>query len=170
MKRGVAIVALSTITLTGCSTGGGVAQPAAKTRPSGSAPEVSSSSEAASERNRSRAGHPDATPLAAFEVKESAFSDFGMSLKTNFEVKWGGDIQWMEVTAIDAHSSAARMKLGVGDRILAIDGRLITELHRDAMLERFFQRKKGESSRMLVHSPRDALPRFVTLIANRPGG
>jgi hypothetical protein len=108
--------------------------------------------------------------LKAYEVKESAFSDFGMSVKTNFEVIGGGDIEWMLISAVAPGSSAARMNLGAGDRILAIDGRQVTELNRDAMLERLFQRKKGETSRLLVLGRRDALPRFVILSASRPEG
>ena len=106
--------------------------------------------------------------LAAYEVRESAFSDFGMSVKTNFEVKWGGNIEWMVVTGVAAGSSASRMKIALGDRILAIDGRKITEMDRDAMLDALFQRKKGDRSRLLVLGHREALPRFLIVIANRP--
>ncbi len=110
----------------------------------------------------------DPLKLAAYEVKESAFSDFGMSVKTNFEVKWGGHIEWMTVSAVATPSSASRMGLAAGDRIMAIDGRLVTEMDRDAMLEKLFQRKKGETSRILVIGPQDPLPRFVMLVAHRP--
>jgi hypothetical protein len=109
-----------------------------------------------------------ATALPAYTVRETAFSDFGMSVKTNFDVQWGGHVAWMVVTAIDAGSSAARQRLGVGDRILALDGRQITAFDRDAMLAALFHRKHGETSRLLVLGPKDALPRFVTLVARRP--
>lgn len=109
-----------------------------------------------------------AIPFNAYEVRESAFSDFGMSLKTNLEVRLSGAIQWMVVSAVDEGSSAARMEIRTGDRIMAIDGRLITEIDRDTMLELFFQRKKGQSSRLLVLGPKEALPRFVTLVASPP--
>jgi membrane-associated protease RseP (regulator of RpoE activity) len=112
-----------------------------------------------------------ATPpvaLEAYEVRESAFSDFGMSVKTNFEVKWGGNVEWMTVTAVAPASSASRAGIAAGDRILAIDGRKISEMDRDAMLAALFQRKKGDRSRLLVLGPREGLPRFVSLIANRP--
>ena len=107
--------------------------------------------------------------LPAYEVRESAFSDFGMSVKTNFEVKWGGKIEWMVVTAVAEGSSASRMGVAAGDRVLAIDGRQITEMDRDAMLDAFFQRKKGDRSRFLMLGERQALPRFVILAASRPG-
>ena len=106
--------------------------------------------------------------LAAYEVRESAFSDFGMSVKTNFEVKLGGGIEWMVVTGVEPGSSASRVGVALGDRILAIDGRKSTEMDRDAMHERLFQRKKGERSRLLVLGQREALPRFIVLVANRP--
>jgi S1-C subfamily serine protease len=106
--------------------------------------------------------------LAAYEVRESAISDFGMSVKTNFEVKWGGNVEWMTVTAVAAGSSASRAGIAAGDRILAIDRRKISEMDRDDMLDALFQRKKGDRSRLLVLRPREGLPRFVSLIANRP--
>ena len=112
---------------------------------------------------------PIPTTLQAYEVKESAFSDFGMSVKTNFDVKWGGSVEWMLVTAVDPGSSASRRGIVAGDRIMAIDGRLVTALDRDAMLDLLFQRKKGDASRLLVFGQKDAFPRFITLIANRPG-
>ncbi len=111
---------------------------------------------------------PAPAKLAAYEVRESAFSDFGMSVKTNFEVKWGGGIEWMLVTGVDPGSSASRTGITLGDRILAIDGRQIKDMDRDTMLDRLFQRKKGERSRLLVLGQREALPRFVVLVANRP--
>jgi membrane-associated protease RseP (regulator of RpoE activity) len=107
--------------------------------------------------------------LAAYEVRESAFSDFGMSVKTNLEVSWGGAVEWMFVTRVAAGSSASNVGLAPGDRILAIDGRTVSEMDREAMLAALFQRKKGDQSRLLVLGQREALPRFVTLVANRPG-
>ncbi len=104
--------------------------------------------------------------LAAFEVKEAAFSDFGMSVKTNLEVQWGGAIEWMQVSAVATASSAAKAGLVAGDRILAIDGRTIGEMHRDGMLGALFGREKGEASRMLVLSRNEGLPRFIRLVAN----
>lgn len=109
----------------------------------------------------------DLLKLPAHEVRESAFCDFGMSVKTNLEVKWGGDVEWMLVIGVDAGSSAAKLDLKVGDRILAIDGKLVSELSRDAMLAALFQRKKGDRVQFLVLGFRQALPRFVTLTANR---
>lgn len=157
--------------LAGCGTGG--APSAASTAVSASPPLAGESTPSVlrpASRPRPVLTTEELIKLKAFEVKASAFSDFGMSVKTNFEVSWGGDVEWMLVTAVDPGSSAARMNLGPGDRILAIDGRQITELNRDAMLERLFQRKKGDTSRVLVLGRRDALPRFVVLIAARIGG
>ncbi len=111
----------------------------------------------------------DAVALKAYEVKESAFSDFGMSLRTNLDVTWGGMVEWMRVSAVDPGSSAARIGLRAGDRILAIDGQQVNTLDRDTMLARFFQRKRGEVSELLVMRQKDSLPRFVRLVANRPG-
>jgi hypothetical protein len=118
--------------------------------------------------NRAGTTAATTTVLPAYAVRETAFSDFGMSVKTNFDVQWGGHVAWMVVTAIDAGSSAARQRLGVGDRILAIDGRPVTTFDRDAMLAALFHRKQGETSRLLVLGPKEALPRFVTLAARRP--
>jgi membrane-associated protease RseP (regulator of RpoE activity) len=109
-----------------------------------------------------------AEELATFEVRDSAISDFGMSLRTNLEVKWGDFVTWMRVTAIDPGSSADAAGLHPGDRILAIDGTEITKLDRDAMLAALFYRKKGDRIRVLTLGVGQPLPRFVTLRANRP--
>ncbi|HEX2854630.1 MAG TPA: PDZ domain-containing protein [Opitutaceae bacterium] len=109
----------------------------------------------------------DLFKLPSYEVRESAFSDFGMSVRTNMEVKWGASVEWMLVIGVDAGSSAAKLNLSVGDRILAIGGRLVAELSRDEMLAALFQRKKGERVEFLVLGVRQSLPRFVTLTANR---
>jgi C-terminal processing protease CtpA/Prc len=106
--------------------------------------------------------------MAAYEVRESAFTDFGMSVRTNFEVKWGGDIEWMRVSAVAAGSSAARQGLVPGDRIMAIDGEPVTKLGRDSMIEKLFLRETGDRVEILVLGPAKALPRFVILTANRP--
>jgi hypothetical protein len=55
-----------------------------------------------------------------------------------------------------------------GARIMANAGQLVVGMERDAMLGLFFQRKKGERSRLLVLGRRQAMPGFVNLIANRP--
>ena len=89
-----------------------------------------------------------------------------MSVKTNLEVKFGRRIEWMQVSAVAAGSSAWRLGLMGGDRILAIDGRMVTDMDRDAMLDCLFHRKKGDSSRLLVMGSKDGFPRFVTLIAS----
>lgn len=112
--------------------------------------------------------HGDLFKLPAHEVRESAFSDFGMSVKTNLEVKWGGDVEWMLVIGVDPGSSAAQRNLRVGDRILAMDRKPIPELSRDAMLAALFQRKKGERAEFLILGKGQPLPRFVSLMANRP--
>lgn len=106
--------------------------------------------------------------LAPFRVQEWAFNDFGMSVKTNVEVMWGENVQWMEVSALEAGGSAAARGLSPGDRILALEGVPVVKLNKAAMLEALFQRKKGEHVRVLVMSPRDPLPRFVVLVASRP--
>ncbi len=131
-------------------------------------PDAAASAEARRQGANAAAAPSSPTVLPAYAVRETAFSDFGMSVKTNFDVQWGGRVAWMVVTAIDAGSSAARQRLGVGDRILALDGRQITTFDRDAMLAALFHRKQGETSRLLVLGPKEALPRFVVLVAHRP--
>lgn len=105
--------------------------------------------------------------LPVYRVQEGAFSDFGMSVKTNFEVASGGPVQWMEVSGLEPGGSAAVRGLAVGDRILALGGVEVTTLSKAAMLEALFQRKKGEPMRVLVMAARDAFPRFIVLVAGR---
>jgi hypothetical protein len=106
--------------------------------------------------------------MPAYAVQESAFTDFGMSVKTNMEVKWGGYVAWMQVSGVVLESSAAKQGLRPTDRILAIDDRLIAKFNRDAMLEVLFQRKTGDKVKLLVLGAKQALPRFVTLTAELP--
>ncbi len=116
-----------------------------------------------------RPGHEGAAlTLPAYEVRESAFSDFGMSVRTNYQVQWGGSLEWMEVIAVEPGSSAAQQNLSWGDRIIAIDGQPVTELQRDSMLATLFERKAGDRVDVLVLRAAQALPRFVTLTARRP--
>ncbi len=107
-----------------------------------------------------------AITLEAFEVQESAFSDFGMSVKYECAgaVEWR--LEWMQVSGVATASSAAKAGLVIGDRILAIDGRSVAALSRGEMLEILFGRKKGESSRLLVLGNGQALPHFISLIAS----
>ncbi len=109
----------------------------------------------------------EAIRLPAYRVQEGAFSDFGMSVKTNFEVASGGHIQWMEVSGVEPGGSAAARGLAVGDRILALDTVAVTTLSKAAMLEALFQRKRGAQMRVLVMAQRDAFPRFVVVVAGR---
>lgn len=111
--------------------------------------------------------HSPPSVLPAYEVQERAFSDFGMSVKTNFDVKWGGEVEWMIVTDVALRSSAAVMGVRVGDRILAIDAVQVTTLTRDAMLDILFHRKKADRSRFLLLGEKESLPRFVWLVAAR---
>lgn len=165
-----AITALTATVIVGCTTAPRTIFPASAVENRPPAARQSSPSRSAAQ---SEAQDPNVqsipTTLQAYEVRESAFSDFGMSVKTNFEVKWGGTVEWMLVTAVAAGSSASRMGIVAGDRIMAIDGRRVTDLDRDAMLDLLFQRKKGDTSRLLVFGQKDAFPRFVTLAASRPG-
>lgn len=91
-----------------------------------------------------------------------------MSVQTNIEVSWAGPVEWMRVSAVAPDSAAARANLLPGDRILAIDGILITTLERTQMLDLLFHRNPGAPSRMLILGPHAPLPRFVTLVARRP--
>jgi predicted metalloprotease with PDZ domain len=171
-KRELSVAALIAISaLTGCATReqSALGKLAASTDRSVAASQRPQEPKGTSGQGRNMENQAEPQKLAAYEVRELAFCDFGMSVKTNFEVKWGGRIEWMQVSGVDAGSSAARLDLRVGDKILAIDGRLISELERDAMLEALFQRKKGDRSQFLVLGVRQALPRFVTLVANRAG-
>ena len=106
--------------------------------------------------------------LPVYEVRESAFTDFGMSVRTNLAVKWGDSVEWMEVSGVAPGTSAAKQHLSPGDRILAIDGELITKFGRDSMLGALFQRKAGDRAVLLLLSPQQGLPRYVTLTAERP--
>ena len=105
--------------------------------------------------------------MGAVRVQEWAFSDFGMSVKTNFGVASGENVQWMEVSALEPGGSAVARGLAPGDRILAIERVPVTELNKSAMLAVLFQRKKGEQVRVLVMARGDPLPRFVVLVAGR---
>ena len=91
-----------------------------------------------------------------------------MSVQTNAEVSWAGPVDWMRISAVDPGSAAARANLLPGDRILAIDGILITKLEKTQMLDLLFHRRPGASSRMLILGQHGPLPRFVTLVARRP--
>ena len=141
----------------------------AATRPASppSAPAPTSAKPAAARRVQPRDGDP-ASALPVYEVRESAFTDFGMSVKTNVEVKWGDAVAWMEVSSVAPDSSAAKKGLRPGDRILALDGELITKFGRDSMLEALFQRKAGERAELLVMNTGQALPHYVTLTAAKP--
>lgn len=108
-----------------------------------------------------------AQKMEAYEVRASAFSDFGMSVKTNFAVQWGGQVEWMLVTGVEPSSSAARAGLAAGDKIMAIDGVAVTAMERDVMLAALFRRKRGERARILILARGEALPRFVQLTASR---
>lgn len=170
--KSIALLAVTTVILAGCSTTQQSPMPTAAATvdraaqtPQRDSPPAPSPATAGQSPPSSKS---DAIRLEAYEVRESAFSDFGMSLKTNFDVRWGGRIEWMVVSAVDPGSSASHTGLLAGDRIMAIDGRLVTAMDRDTMLALFFQRKKGDVSRLLVLSRKESLPRFLTLTARRP--
>ena len=109
-----------------------------------------------------------AEKFPAYFVQEWAFNDCGLSVKTNFEVTTGGQVQWMEISAIDPGGAAFQAHLAIGDRILAIGSTLVTELDRSALMAALFQRKKGELVRLLILGRGQGLPRFVTLRAGSP--
>ena len=133
---------------------------------------TSSRSEAAPERaaqsrtTMSATGQP--VEMEAYEVREAAFTDFGMSVRTNLAVKWGEPVEWMKVIGVQPESSAASQNLRPGDRIMAIDGQPVTKFDRDAMLEVLFQRKSGDRAELLLLGAGQVLPRFVTLTAAKP--
>ncbi len=106
--------------------------------------------------------------LPAFHAHEWAISDFGMSVKTNFEVAHGGSVEWIEISAIEPRGPAKSAGLAVGDRILAIDRELVTKLGREGLLDALFKRKSGDHIRILITNRREALPRFVEVVARRP--
>ena len=110
----------------------------------------------------------EATEMPAYEVREAAFTDFGMSVRTNLSVKWGERVEWMKVIAIAPGSSADGQGLRPADRILALDGKLITEFDRDSMVDALFQRTSGEVVDVLVLRPKQGLPHFIRLVAGRP--
>lgn len=143
--------------------GGGVA--AATAVRAGTEPAVGTPRGGASGVKMEPSGEPIRLPV--YRVQEGAFSDFGMAVKTNFEVASGGAVQWMEVSGLEPGGSAAARGLAVGDRILALDTVAVTALSKAGMLEALFQRQKGERMRVLVMARRDAFPRFVVLVAGR---
>lgn len=121
---------------------------------------------ASTQTTAARSGTP--TPLPAFKVQEWAFADFGLSVKTNFEVAVGERVQWMEVSSTEPDSSARKAGLLPGERILAINARQVTGLTKSGLEELLFLRKAGEQVRLLVLGPGHGLPRFVSLVAARP--
>src|SRR5581483_10508364 len=140
--------------LAGCATSRGPRPtPERPVRPPAASPENGARTTAAHETNaRASAenGDADAQALPAFEVREAAFTDFGMSVRTNLSVKWGEPVAWMRVGAVQPLSSAAAARLGAGDRILALDGHLVTGLGRAAMLAALFERHRGDRLQALV--------------------
>ena len=163
-EMGITMIGLAGLALMGCAAASRRVSPEAAV--AGIPIEAAAAGRA--EQSAKPANGAGAVAMNAYEVREAAFSDFGMSVKTNFDVQWGGQVEWMIVTGVARGSSAARVKVGVGDRILAIDGRLVATMDREAMLERLFQRKQGDVSRVLVLSRDEPFPRMVTLIAARP--
>jgi membrane-associated protease RseP (regulator of RpoE activity) len=111
-------------------------------------------------------GEPIALP--GYEVREAVFTDFGLSVRTNPEVKFGAAITWMQISAVLPGSAAAQLGLLPGDSILALDGRPITEFDRDAMLAILFLRKQGDRVDLLILGEHGGMPRFIALNALRP--
>ena len=170
MKFDVVISVAAIFGLAACSVPGRTASDPSATGGSRVAWENPSSagSEKKSTSRRDAKNQGESVEMQVYEVRESAFTDFGMSVMTNSEVKWGGEIEWMRVSAVVPGTSAAKQNLGSGDRIMAIDDRLVTKLSRDAMLEVLFQRKTGDRVNLLVLGKGQSMPRFVGLTANRP--
>lgn len=145
----------------------GTAPPEPQSSSEPAAPSTTATSPAVS-TPASRPATADAIRLAAVKVNEWPLSDFGMSVKTNFEVAQGENVQWMEVSGVEPDGPAAGARLSIGDRILAIDGTLVTTLTRDGLLDVLFKRKTGDRVRLLVARRNEALPQFVRLAARRP--
>jgi PDZ domain len=114
------------------------------------------------------AGPERAIPLPKFEVHEKGFTDFGISIVTNFGVVQGKAIEWIRVGTVSPGSSAASLGLETDDEILAIDGRLLSKMTRGEMLHVFFERESGDELKLLVMGTKMALPRFVVLKAQPP--
>lgn len=113
-------------------------------------------------------GNSAAMSVPGHEGRAYALCDFGMSVRTNFEVSRNGEVEWMRISGVDRGSSAAEANLRPGDRILAIGGRPLKEFGRDAMLEIIFYGKNGVRMKFLVLGAGDALAQFVTLTSRRP--
>jgi hypothetical protein len=94
-------------------------------------------------------------------------TDFGLSLVTNKGVRQGAPIRWIVITGIAPRSHAEMADLMRGDEIMAVDGVLLEELPRDALLRGLFGRQAGERIQLLVYKPAQTLPYFVELIAGR---
>ena len=112
----------------------------------------------------------DVVHLPRFEVREGGakFTDFGMSVVTNFGVVFGGKIAWMRVGTVVPGSSAALLGLHPDDEIFAIDEVKLADLSRRQMLETFFHRKRGDRIKLLVRDHRTRHLRLVELSANDP--
>jgi C-terminal processing protease CtpA/Prc len=111
-----------------------------------------------------RSGGAKSLPTDPGEM--DAAGDFGMSITTNFEVGQGGKTEWVLVDDVLDGSSAARVGIRAGDRIMAIDGQVVTEMDGDELCALLFERQEGESIRLLVLRSQRAVLDFVTLVAS----
>jgi hypothetical protein len=107
--------------------------------------------------------------LPPFEVRESGVTDFGMSVVTNFAVASGGTITWMRVGNLVPGSAAALAGLNTNDEIISVDGVMVSNLSKSAMLHTFFHRKIGARVKLLVVHHRTRLLRQVELRCNANG-
>jgi predicted metalloprotease with PDZ domain len=104
--------------------------------------------------------------LPPFEVRESGFTNFGISILTNKAVATGGKVEWMIVSAVAPGSGASLAGLSPGDRIYSIDGESVVKFSKAQMLSTFFHKTIGTELRLEVADPRTQARRIVTLTCN----
>jgi membrane-associated protease RseP (regulator of RpoE activity) len=104
--------------------------------------------------------------LPPFEVRESGFTNFGISILTNKAVATGGKVEWMIVSAVAPGSAASLAGLSPGDRIYSIDGASVLKFSKAQMLGTFFHKTIGAELRLEVADPRTQARRIVTLTCN----
>jgi membrane-associated protease RseP (regulator of RpoE activity) len=104
--------------------------------------------------------------LPPFEVRESGFTNFGISILTNKAVATGGKVEWMIVSAVAPGSGASLAGLSPGDRIYSIDSESVVKFSKAQMLSIFFHKTIGAELRLEVADPRTQARRIVTLTCN----
>lgn len=104
--------------------------------------------------------------LPEYKVQAKGISDFGMSIRTNPGVLWGGSVGRMRVGEVVPDSAAAMAGLKRGQWILEVDGAPVAELRRGSMLRKFFRREVGDRITLKVSDYGGKNPYIVELAVN----